>query len=104
MPNTRSQFSHKRNNSPEGSATSPRASSPGDRTGRRHGTSPRDPVVHWTVARLAERWQVSQRTVRRLIRRGKLPALRIEGQLRVSPEALAHYEEQQMLRAEMRSR
>jgi excisionase family DNA binding protein len=50
---------------------------------------------HWTIDALAARWAVSPRTVRRLIASGRLRAIRIGGQLRVSPEALEHFEERQ---------
>jgi excisionase family DNA binding protein len=53
----------------------------------------RDP--HWTVDALAARWAVSTRTVRRQIASGRLRAIRIGGQLRVSPEALERFEERQ---------
>jgi excisionase family DNA binding protein len=50
---------------------------------------------HWTIDALATRWVVSKRTVRRLIESGQLRAIRIGGQLRVSPEALERFEERQ---------
>jgi excisionase family DNA binding protein len=54
---------------------------------------------HWTIDALAIRWAVSTRTVRRLIESGQLRAIRIGGQLRVSPEALERFEERQEVRA-----
>ena len=48
---------------------------------------------HWTIATLAARWEVSTRTVRRLIERGELRAIRIGGQLRISPDAVERFEE-----------
>ena len=54
---------------------------------------------HWTIDALATRWAVSPRTVRRLIESGRLRAIRIGGQLRVSPEALECFEERQEVRA-----
>jgi len=48
---------------------------------------------HWTIDALAARWAVSARTVRRLIERGELRAIRIGGQLRISPEAVERFEE-----------
>jgi excisionase family DNA binding protein len=47
---------------------------------------------HHTIAELAERWQVSTRTVRRLIENGKLRAIRIGGQLRVADEVVERFE------------
>jgi excisionase family DNA binding protein len=47
----------------------------------------------WTVEALSTRWQVSQRTVRRLIERGQLRAVRIGGQLRVAADVLQRFEE-----------
>jgi excisionase family DNA binding protein len=46
-----------------------------------------------TIAQLAERWQVSERTVRRQIERGKLRAIRVGGQLRVADDVLQRFEE-----------
>jgi excisionase family DNA binding protein len=54
---------------------------------------------HWTSDALAARWAVSTRTVRRLIERGEIRAIRVGGQLRVSPEALERFEERQEVRA-----
>jgi excisionase family DNA binding protein len=48
---------------------------------------------YWTIDALAKHWVVSPRTVRRLIENGRLRAIRIGGQLRVSPEALERFEE-----------
>jgi excisionase family DNA binding protein len=42
---------------------------------------------------LATHWAVSARTVRRLIERGELRAIRVGGQLRISPEAVERFEE-----------
>jgi excisionase family DNA binding protein len=46
-----------------------------------------------TIAELAGRWQVSGRTVRRLIESGKLRAVRIGDQLRVADDVLLRFEE-----------
>jgi excisionase family DNA binding protein len=43
-----------------------------------------DSIPFSTVRQLAERWQCSEKSVRRLIDRGELVAHRIAGQLRVS--------------------
>jgi excisionase family DNA binding protein len=59
---------------------------------------------HWTIDALATRWAVSPRTVRRLIESGRLRAIRIGGQLRVSPESLERFEERQEVRARSTSR
>jgi excisionase family DNA binding protein len=53
---------------------------------------------HHTVADLAERWQVSERTVRRLIENGKLRAMRIGNQLRVADDALRRFEDHHEIR------
>jgi excisionase family DNA binding protein len=45
-----------------------------------------------TIADLAERWRVSERTVRRLIDGGKLRALRIGNQLRVADDVVRRFE------------
>ena len=45
-----------------------------------------------TKAELAERWDVSERTVQRLVDSGSLGAIRIGRQLRFSPEDVAQYE------------
>lgn len=50
------------------------------------------PNLFLTVNDIAARWQVSARTVRRLIARGDLKTHRIGAQLRVSAEDLAVYE------------
>jgi excisionase family DNA binding protein len=49
-----------------------------------------------TVEQLADRWQVSERTVRRMIERGELRALRVGPQLRVPLEVLDRYEMRRM--------
>jgi len=46
---------------------------------------------YWTIEALAARWAISARTVRRLIERGQLRAIRIGGQLRISPEAVERF-------------
>jgi excisionase family DNA binding protein len=65
-------------------------------SGRRR-RAPTDPNriegSHWTIGALATRWAVSARTVRRLIERGELRAIRIGGQLRISPETVERFEE-----------
>lgn len=45
-----------------------------------------------TVKSLAERWRVSERTVRRLIASGAIRGHIIGSQLRISPEAREAYE------------
>lgn len=45
-----------------------------------------------TVAQVAERWQCSAKTVRRLIERGDLVAHRFGSQIRVSAADLTAYE------------
>jgi len=45
-----------------------------------------------TVEQLAERWQVSERTVRRMIEDGRLRAVRIGNQLRVADDVLERFE------------
>ncbi len=45
-----------------------------------------------TVAQVAERWQCSEKTVRRLIERGELVAHRLSSQIRISDTDLSAYE------------
>ena len=45
-----------------------------------------------TLQDLATRWQVSLKSVRRIVARGELKVLRIGTQIRVSPEDAATYE------------
>ncbi|MBM1174711.1 helix-turn-helix domain-containing protein [Microvirga arabica] len=45
-----------------------------------------------TLHDLAERWQVSVKSVRRIVARGELKVLRIGTQIRVSPPDAAAYE------------
>lgn len=45
-----------------------------------------------TVAELAARWKVSERTVRRMVERGSLRGIRIGPQLRILIEAIERYE------------
>jgi excisionase family DNA binding protein len=59
----------------------------------RSGTASAASRRHHTIPELAERWQVSNRTVRRLIESGKLRAIRIGGQLRVADDVLLRFEE-----------
>ena len=47
---------------------------------------------HYSIKRLAERWDVSERTVRRLIDGGELRATMIGGQLRISDAVVETYE------------
>jgi excisionase family DNA binding protein len=49
-----------------------------------------------TVEQLADRWQVSERTVRRMIEGGKLRALRVGPQLRIPLDVLERFEAQHM--------
>jgi excisionase family DNA binding protein len=49
--------------------------------------------AYWTIAQLSVRWQVSTRTVRRLIETGRLRAVRIGGQLRVADDVLRRFDE-----------
>jgi excisionase family DNA binding protein len=51
------------------------------------------PRAYFTVEQLAKRWQVSQRTIRRMIERGGLRAVRIGAQLRVADDVLQRFEE-----------
>ena len=48
-----------------------------------------------TTKSLAERWQVSERTVRRLIEKGDIKAHRIGDQIRISQEDRDAYERSQ---------
>jgi excisionase family DNA binding protein len=49
--------------------------------------------LFYTVEKLAKRWLVSPRTIRRLIENGDLRAIRVDTQLRVSAQVVARYEE-----------
>lgn len=54
------------------------------------------PVTVWlTLAQVANRLQVSARTVRREIDDGRLPAARVRGIMRIDPADLAVYFEEQ---------
>ena len=46
----------------------------------------------YTVATLAYRWAVSERTVRTFLRRGELAYYRVGAQVRIDPEDVARYE------------
>lgn len=48
--------------------------------------------LFFAIAQVAERWQVSARTIRRLITRGDLKVCRIGSQIRVSLEDLVTFE------------
>jgi excisionase family DNA binding protein len=50
-------------------------------------SSPPAPLL--TAAEVAERLNISVRSVRRLIKDGRLPIVRIGGSVRIRPEALA---------------
>jgi excisionase family DNA binding protein len=50
------------------------------------------PTRFFTLEELAERWGVSVRTLRRLVRRGELKTHRIGTQLRVSEEDVRAFE------------
>jgi excisionase family DNA binding protein len=45
-----------------------------------------------SVRKVAQRWGISERTVRRIIETGDLPVHRIGGQIRCSPEDIKAYE------------
>jgi excisionase family DNA binding protein len=48
--------------------------------------------TYFTIVQIAERWQVSTKTVRRMILRKSLKTHRIGSQIRVSAEDLLTYE------------
>lgn len=50
-----------------------------------------------TMSQIAERWQVSIETVKRRIRSGQLPALKLGRSVRVSPTTLVAYEKNRKL-------
>lgn len=52
----------------------------------------RDAPIFLTLNQVAERWQVSEKTVRRQVDRNQLKAHRIGGQLRIAEEDLLAYE------------
>lgn len=47
---------------------------------------------YWTVAQIAERWQCSEKKLRRLLKKGELIAHRFGGQLRIAEADLRSYE------------
>lgn len=49
-------------------------------------------VAFYTVRQIAERWQCSEKTVRRLIERGELVAHRLGGRHRISEADLVAHE------------
>jgi excisionase family DNA binding protein len=51
-----------------------------------------------TMSQVAERWQVSIETVKRRIRSGQLPALKLGRCVRVSPTCLVAYENNRKLK------
>lgn len=51
-----------------------------------------------TMSQIAERWQVSTETVKRRIRSGQLPALKLGRCVRVSPTCLVDYENKRNLK------
>jgi excisionase family DNA binding protein len=51
-----------------------------------------------TMSQIAERWQVSIETVKRRIRSGQLPALKLGRCVRVSPTCLVAYENNRKLK------
>lgn len=59
-------------------------------TKRLDGVEPRRPF--FTIAQLAERWQCSEKSVRRTISSGDLVAHRFHGKLRISADDLRAYE------------
>jgi excisionase family DNA binding protein len=52
------------------------------------------PRSFFTVEQLATRWEVSERTIRRMIKRGELRAVEIGAQRRVPVDVVEHYEAQ----------
>ena len=61
---------------------------------------PRSAEPFWTPRQIARRWQVSARTVRRLIEAGELRACRMGMQLRVQHGDLLSYERGQTITPE----
>jgi excisionase family DNA binding protein len=51
-----------------------------------------------TMSQIAERWRVSIETVKRRIRSGQLPALKLGRCVRVSPTCLVDYENKRNLK------
>ncbi len=47
---------------------------------------------YWTVAQIAERWQCSEKKIRRLIKKGELIAHRFGNQLRIAEADRRSYE------------
>lgn len=59
---------------------------------------PKNSSVLLTMSQIAERWQVSIETVKRRIRSGQLPALKLGRCVRVSPTCLVDYENNRNLK------
>ena len=53
-----------------------------------------EPARYYTITTLAERWGVSPRTVRKLIKSGELPHIRIGALIRIRPDQAEAYEKQ----------
>jgi excisionase family DNA binding protein len=47
----------------------------------------------WTIAQVAEYWQISDETVRRMIQRGELPAYHVGRNVRIKAEDLGRITE-----------
>ncbi|MCU4161521.1 helix-turn-helix domain-containing protein [Acidiphilium sp. AL] len=60
-----------------------------------HGTVSRSPVAVFTVAEVARHFRVSPTSIYTLCGNGKLPHIRVGGQIRVRPSDLQQYEAQQ---------
>ena len=57
-----------------------------------------EPARHYRIRDLATRWAVDPETVRREIIRGRLPALRIGGAIRIPHHAVEDYEREHTCR------
>jgi excisionase family DNA binding protein len=67
---------------------------------RRYSDHPASAEPFWTPTQIGRRWQVSARTVRRLIEAGELPASRMGMQMRVKHADLLAYENGQAINPE----
>jgi len=67
---------------------------------RKYSDHPASAEPFWTPKQIGRRWQVSARTVRRLIEFGELPASRMGMQMRVKHADLLAYENAQAITTE----
>lgn len=54
----------------------------------------RQPLESFTIKQLAKRWSVSERTIRRRIKAGEIPAFYVGSRLRISRTEIERFERQ----------